>query len=546
MARRNGYGGDRPKWQGCILLRWIALAVLLGTVGLISGCVTTGPLQYVRNGFKVGPNYSTPPAPVASEWIEANDPRVQKDHLSDWWQVFEDPVLNHLLTMAYGQNLTLRVAATRILEARAQRSIAVGELFPQTQQLTGQYSQTGNSRNIANNPTNLVFPGGANPFTNWFSNWQTSLTASWELDFWGRFRRSIESTDANLDVAVANFDDALVTLLADVATNYVQYRVAQQRIAIARSNVEIQEKTVALIEDQLKGGLGKTTKLDLEQARTVLEQTRSTIPPLQASLGQANDNLCILLGMPPAELQAKLGAAPAAGTPPMAHTPTSVAADIPANLLRQRPDIRSAERQVAAQSALIGVAEADLYPTIFINGTLGWSAQDLSKLFESASFFGNITPNFKWNILNYGRLLHNVRLQQLKTDELIASYQNKVLNGAREVQTNLRNFLRSQEQARALGRSAKAAEEAVKLGLAQYKGGTVPFNTVYNLQTAQVQQQDQLAVVEGNVALNLISVYRALGGGWEWRPEKENGQQTVGQPKNCSEGVVISTWTLRD
>src|SRR5262249_30988039 len=159
---------------------------------------------------------------------------------------------------------------------------------------------------------------------------------------------------------------------------------------------------------------------------------------LQATLGQANDTLSILLGMPPVELQAKLGAAPPPGTPAMAHTPSWVAADIPANLLRQRPDIRSAERQVAAQSALIGVAEADIYPTIYINGTIGWSSQDLSNLFSPGSTFGNITPNFKWNILNYGRLLNNVRLQRYKTDELIASYQNKVLIAAREVQTNLR------------------------------------------------------------------------------------------------------------
>jgi outer membrane protein TolC len=192
-------------------------------------------------------------------------------------------------------------------------------------------------------------------------------------------------------------------------------------------------------------------------------------------------------------------------------------------LLRRRPDLRSAERQIALQTAQIGVAEADLYPTFFINGTLGWEAQDLSKLFESNSFMGTITPTFRWNIFNYGRILNNVRLQEARTQELVATYQNRVLTAGREVQTALRAFLRSQEQTEDLARSVKAATAATQLGVQQYRTGTVPFNTVFNLETTQVQQQDNLAVVQGNIALNLINVYRALGGGWEIRTEKDNG-----------------------
>jgi hypothetical protein len=225
--------------------------------------------------------------------------------------------------------------------------------------------------------------------------------------------------------------------------------------------------------------------------------------------------------MPPADLAARLGPAPEQGVDPMTHTPTWVAAGIPANLLRQRPDIRSAERQVANQSALIGVAEADLYPAIAINGTLSWSAQELQNLFESKSILGNITPNFRWNILNYGRIVNNVRLQTFRTDELIAAYQNKVLTGAREVQTALRGFLRSQEQAESLARASAASGAATKIGLTQYKNGTIQFNTIFNLQIAEVQQQDQLAIAQGNIALNLINVYRALGGGWEMRAQRE-------------------------
>jgi NodT family efflux transporter outer membrane factor (OMF) lipoprotein len=526
--------------RGSRLARWVILTGWLGAAVLNSGCVTTGPLDWVRNGFKVGPNYSRSPAPVAEDWIEAKNPNVQERHLQDWWRVFEDATLNSLVDTAYEQSLTLRIAGTRVLEARAQQAIAAGSFFPQTQQAIGQYSREALSHNTFNNPSvissvvPIKLPPGVK-LGNFFSDWTAGFNLSWELDFWGRFRRAIESANANLDASVENYDDVLVTLLADVATNYVQYRVAQERIKIARANVKIQEEILALVEQQFKVGINKVTRLDVEQAKTVLEQTRSTIPALEITLGLANDTLCILLGIPPRDLGPELGPGPEIDTGPIPNTPTWVATGIPADLLRRRPDVRSAERQVATQSAQIGVAEAELYPTIFINGTIGYEAADLSKLFESKSFFGTITPNFRWNILNYGRIVNNVRLQEAHTQELIATYQNKVLTAGREVQTALRAFLRSREQAEDLARSVDAAKAALAIGRDQYRVGTIPFNTVFNLETTQVQQQDNLAVAQGNIALNLISVYRALGGGWEIRtvrgPEQLTGANPLMQPK---------------
>ena len=441
------------------MLRTLCVASCVAAGLFNSGCITTGPLDWVNNGFKVGPNYCRPPAPVADEWIEAKDPNVQRRHVDDWWNVFQDPTLNSLIDTAYSQNLNLRTLGTRVLQARAQQAIAAGNILPQTQEAQGGYSRVAESHTTFNNPSALagLVPAGtlAPPLVgNFYSDWSAGFNLSWELDFWGRLRRAIESANANLDASVENYDAALVTLLADVATDYVNFRVAQQRIKIARDNVRIQAGVLGLAEDRFR--VGTATRLDVEQARTILEQTRSTIPAFQIVQGQANDALCVLLGVPPHDLEPELGEGPALGSDPMPNTPAWVAVGIPADLLRRRPDVRSAERQVAAQSAQIGVAEAELYPTIFINGTIGLEAADLSKLFESKSFVGTITPNFRWNILNYGRIANNVHLQQARMQELIAAYQNEVLTAAQQVQTSLRGFLRSREQAEALSKSVTA------------------------------------------------------------------------------------------
>jgi NodT family efflux transporter outer membrane factor (OMF) lipoprotein len=493
-------------------LRWLAALSLL----CLAGCSTTGPGQWLKNGLKLGPNYGRPPAPVADAWIQAGDPRVEARCLpfGDWWSVFEDPVLNDLIHTAYDQNPDLRTAATRVLQARAGQAISVGNLLPQSQQAIGAYARANLNPNMPLIGALTTMPGATGTSLA-FSNWFYGFNLSWELDLWGRLRRNVESANAALDASVEDYDAAIVTLVSDVATNYVQYRVAQQRIKIAEANVRIQENILSLAEEKFR--VGTTTRLDVEQARSVLEQTRSTIPALEINQGQANDTLCTLLGIPPRDLEAQLGPGPDLSQSPIPMTPESVAAGIPADLLRRRPDVRSAERHVAEQSAQIGVAEADLYPTIFVNGTIGWDAADFSKAFAAKSFLGLLTPGFRWNILNYGRVMNNIRLQEAQLQELIATYQNQVLTAAREVQIPLRGFIKSREQAEDLARSFAAAAAATEVGSNQYRTGVIDFNRVFNLETTQVQQQDRLAVAQGDIALNLISVYRALGGGWEIR-----------------------------
>jgi NodT family efflux transporter outer membrane factor (OMF) lipoprotein len=453
-----------------------------------------------RNGFKVGPDYCPPAAPVASQWIDYEDPRVKSEEqqLTHWWTVFNDPVLNSLIQTAYQQNLTLRAAGARILEARALRGIAVGNLFPQEQFAFGEYSRIKVSENIANPPPEV-----------WFSEWTFGLSGTWELDFWGRYRRAIEAADAELDASVEDYDDVLVVLLSDVAASYVEYRTFQQRLTYARANVEIQQLSFQLASDKFEAGA--TTERDTHQARQILEETQALIPVLEIGRRQAANRLCVLLGMPPRDMDAILGAG---GIP---VTPREVVAGVPADLVRRRPDVRRAERLVAAQSARIGVAVSDLYPHFTVLGTIGVEAEQFGDLFKSGSMIGEISPGFRWDILNYGRLVNNVRVQDARFQELAYAYQDQVLIAGQEVEDAIVAFLRSQEQAQHLAESVTAATRTVEITNEQYNQGAIDFTSVFVFQENLTEQQDELARAQGNIALSLIAAYRALGGGWQIR-----------------------------
>jgi len=473
-------------------------------------CGCTGPSEYIHNGFKVGPNYCPPGAPVAQSWIDAADKRVrtESDDLSQWWRIFSDPVLDGLVRDAYQQNLTLREAGFRVLAARAQLGVAIGNLFPQSQYAYGNYSRTTLSTETANNIVTLGQALGV-PAKRNYSQWDYGFALGWELDFWGRFRRAVEANEATLGASIADYDDILVTLLGDVANNYVQYRTLEQQIAYANYNVDLQRQTLTIVEARFRAGT--TGQLDVHQSRSTIAQTEAAIPELEISLRQTANRLCILLGMPPQALQARLGAAPIPTAPP------DVAVGIPADLLLRRPDVRRAERTAAAQSAQIGIAEADFYPAISIVGTIGYSAQEFPNLFRQAAFDGTIGPSFNWKILNYGRILNNVREQQARFQELVTAYQQTVLNANREAEDGLVTFLRAQTRTRFQSESVDRAQKAVTLGLVQYQAGTVDFTRITQLEQNLVLQQNTLAQARGEIAQGLIQIYRALGGGWEFR-----------------------------
>lgn len=460
---------------------------------------------------KVGPNFAPPKTDVANEWMETDDARLttKEPNYKDWWGVFDDPTLNVLIQKAYQQNLPLRIAGLRVLQARAQLGIAVGNFYPQTQQAFGSVTY---SRIPA---SSLGFGSSTGAGSQSIEYWQSEigLGLTWELDFWGKFRRAIESADMNFLSSITAYDAALVSLTADVASTYVFIRTTQERLNIARNNVVIQREGWKIADARFRGGA--TSERDVQQALTQLNSTEATIPQLQTSLQQSKNSLSVLIGLPPAKLGDLLD-----GSAPIPKAPLQVAVGIPANLLRRRPDVRSAEYQAAAQCAQIGVAKADLYPAFTLSGNVGFSASDIGKsalgdMFTWNNRTASFGPSFNWNIFNYGQITNNVRLQDAAFQELLVNYQNTVLQAQQEVEDGLVAFLKAQDRVISLRKAADAAKRSVDLATIQYREGATDYTTVLTAQQALLQQQDNLAITQGDIPQGLISTYRALGGGWE-------------------------------
>jgi len=480
-------------------------------------------LMLLPGCFKVGPNFSPPRVAVSKTWLDAGDQRVKTEETQyrNWWRVFDDPVLDRLINRAYKENLSLRIAGVRVLEARGQLGIAVGQLYPQTQQASGslQYIRPSEqSGQVISLESVSRFPSTRSPSVSYWQS-QIGLGANWEIDFWGKFRRAIESGNASWLASIANYDSALVSLTADVANSYIQIRTLEKRIAIARENVETQKESLKIAEARYL--YGTASQLDVDQAKTVLYNTEASIPPLEAQLRHAKDALSMLLGLPPSHLTDEL-----AGSSDIPVSPTQIIVGIPADLLRRRPDIRSAEQQAAAQCAQIGVAKADLYPAFSLTGNFGVVSTDIEKvslsdMFKWSSRNVQAGPSIQWNILNYGQITNNVRVQDARFQELLITYQNTVLTAQQEVEDNLIAFLKAQEQAGSLAQSATAASGALDLAIQQYREGIVDFTTVLVAQQSLLSVQDNLATTLGNIAGNLVGVYKALGGGWEVREGKD-------------------------
>lgn len=480
-----------------------AFMVLLLIAGLLSGCTM------------VGPDYKQPPVKLNQNWLETKDPRLQSGYQDyrTWWKAFNDPTLDRLIETAYRENLNLRVAGVRVLAARAQLGIATGQIYPQTQQATGSYQK---ERISAGTP----FVGAANVPSSFgglsLAESQVGLTASWEIDFWGKFRRAIESADAGLMASIANYDSTLVSLTANVANFYITIRTLERRLDIAHRNVQTQRESLEIAQARFEGGT--TSQRDVDQAKTILTGTEATIPPLKIQLRQTKDALCVLLGIPPSlltsQLQGKVGNIPA--------PPTRVVVGIPVDLMRRRPDIRAAEYNAIAQCAQIGVAKAELYPALSLLGTFGFLASDVGKSYLAGMFnwrdrSGSMGPSLTWNIFNYGQITNNVRFQDAQFQALLVTYQNTVLSAQQDVEDNLAGFLRSQEQAASLKESTASAQSSLDLAVIQYREGITDFTTVLTAQQALLSAEDSLAGAMGNISIFLVGLYRSLGGGWQVR-----------------------------
>jgi len=458
----------------------------------------------------VGPEFQKPEAEVADTWLEAHDPRVDTSSTAyqDWWSVFNDPVLDKLIATAYAENLSLQVAGLRILEARAQLGFATGLKYPQSQSVGASYARSKSSKNAP--PFSSLPDDVASRIDTKTNFWATSFDIAWEADIWGRFRRGVESADANLAANMLNYDAVLVTLTGDVALTYTTIRTLEQRLTYLRENVVIQQQGLELAEIRFE--FGATSQLDVAQSRSLLHSTEAVIPLLQMQISMAKNILSLLLGMPPSTLEDILG-----GEASIPYASKSAAVGIPADLIRRRPDVRAAEMAAAAQSAGIGVAAADLYPQFVLAGSFGLAGESFSDQFESGSASGFIAPLVNWNIFNYGRIKNNVRVQDARFQQLLVAYEVVVLNAAREVEDGLVGFLRSQERVRYLEQAVAASQVAVELSLDQYESGLIDYQRVLNSQASLLSQQDAIADARGRIASSLISTYRALGGGWQLR-----------------------------
>jgi len=520
--------GDRlrPALRLCATLSWREIDKAERQAGQRGAVIGLGwgfvaALLVSLAGCAVGPDFTPPLAPVADTWLEWRNKSLQTgpEEYRDWWRVFHDPILDRLIDIAYSQNLTLLSAGTKVLQARAQLGIAIGEFWPQKQGALGTASYNLLSQaNAQSSPASGVGQSSPSPGLKIINFWSDGIgvQAAWELDFWGKFRRGVESADSAYLGSIATYDDVLVTLLGDVASTYVGIRTLEKQIAIARENVVKQRGILQIARDRYKGGAA--TLLDVYQAENILGTTEATVPQLTIQLQQGLNALRVLLGMAPEPLGFLL----ARSTGHIPATPPKVVVGVPADLLRRRPDIRAAELKAAAQSAQVGVAAADLYPAISISGAFGGLASNVGghnlwQAFHPVGQAFSVGPSFQWNLLNYGQITNNVRLQDATLQEYLVDYQNTVLKAQQEVENGISTFLLSRSQAEYLHRSVVAANGALHIATLEYQQGTRDFTTVLTAEQNLYQAENNLAMATGNISTGLVSVFRALGGGWQIR-----------------------------
>ena len=494
-------------------LRPARLAATLAAL-LTGGCTAVGP-DFQRPDVPWLENW-----PVSPELAEALAPPAAEVPHDTWWLVFDDPALDAVVAEAQRSNPSVRVAGSRIMEARAQLGIAGSALYPQLQQLSGQAFRVG--QDASDVPSQS------------YNSYGAAFDIAWEMDFWGKFRRGIEASDAAYFASVAQYDDVQVLVAAQAASFYATIRTFEQRLRIAHENAALQQRSLEITERLFKSG--NESELDVQQAKSLYLGTLATIPDLESALRQAQNALSILLGRPPGPLPEM-----ATGYEHIPEAGLEVIVEMPADLLRRRPDVRTAEMQLAAQSALIGVSTADLYPSISLLGSIGLSATSLSS--SSRSLTWGIGPSLVWNVFDRGLLTNTVLLQDARFQQLYEQYQDAVLRAAREVDDAAVSFAKTREQIVLLDESVKAAQRSLDIATLQYREGLTDFQRVLDSQRSLFLQQDTLVTAQGGVMQNVVAIYKAMGGGWEQgrsRPVVDDATRETMERRSDWKGILAA------
>jgi NodT family efflux transporter outer membrane factor (OMF) lipoprotein len=491
----------RADAQGASRLRLLLVAI----PAMLSGCAP------------VGPDFVRPEVPANPEWLDADLEAFETDaaQLEEWWRVLEDPVLDELIATARRENNTLEIAGLRVLESQARLNIAVGTKYPQQQTMGGNIAAIGASETTPNTGTTDTR----------FTEFNLGANVVWEIDFWGRFRRGIEAADAGLLASIASYDEALVLLTAQVADVYALIRATEEQLRLAKDSYAIQERSYEIAEVLYRNG--SSSELDALQAKTQLLGTAAVIPDLEITLRQLKNALAVLLGRNPGQVDSILG-----GEGKLPEIPGTVAVGIPANLLRQRPDVRRAELQALAQNSLVGVAQAALYPSFTLTGQLGVSTAEgsastssgesgVEQLFSSDSIGYSIGPGFVWPFFNYGRIRNNVRVEDARLQQALIAYRETVIQASREVEDAIVALDGARKQALILGEGVHAARRSAELSLLRYQEGFADYQRVLQAQQALFGQQQRYATTRGNVLRSFVALYRGLGGGWQLIGEQE-------------------------
>jgi NodT family efflux transporter outer membrane factor (OMF) lipoprotein len=430
-----------------------------------------------------------------------------------WWELLDDPILNELVEQVRVSNPDLQSAYWSLVQARFARDYAVGDHYPWVD-TSGGYRRTRLSENS--------YSGGGFA-TDSFDAYSAGFDASWEPDIFGRISRAIESAQASYEAQIENYRDVRVTLSAEAARNYVELRTVQAQLQYTLQNLQTQQDTLNLAQARFESELAP--RLDVEQARLNLADTQSQIPLLRSAEKAIINRLCILTGRHPGALYDKLAEAT-----PVPVPPSQIGIQVPVELLRRRPDIRRAERQLAAQSARIGTATAELYPHFSLTGSIGFEAMNFSNLLESSSRHYSFGPSFRWNLFSGGRIRSLIRIEESATEQLYWQYQSTVLSALEEVENAMTDYIQQQLRRQALQESVEAARQSVELVTAQYKNGLTDFQSVLVLQRSLLQQEDKLAQSEGQVVQNVIRIYKALGG---WTDDSLRPSVSVGQDEQA-------------